>query len=306
MNSRRFRGTLILLVTLSLSAPDAATRAPVPRSNGAPADHAVSTPLNNVRVHNKTGVWLEQPKIIGGRQAPAGANPWQVALLDATVREPERDPFCGGSLIDSRWVVTAAHCVDGGTLPQDVDVLAGTANYLRAGTRVHVDKIVVHPDWRPKPYYWNDIALLHLAASVTQNLAPIKIATQAMEAGLIPPGTVVRVSGWGAVGEGGNMVKDLRQVDVKIVSFDDCTDEVSYPGRISPSMVCAGTGGKDSCQGDSGGPMTAVGGGTRYLAGIVSWGDGCGQPGKYGVYTRAAMFEAWVKKCTGANPNCSR
>src|SRR6185369_14359902 len=97
----------------------------------------VSEPLRNLRVFYESGVWLEEPKIIGGVRSQPGQNPWQVALLDGLAPEPSRDPFCGGSLIGSQWVVTAAHSVDQGTRPTDVDVLGGTSNYLTGGTRVH-------------------------------------------------------------------------------------------------------------------------------------------------------------------------
>jgi len=293
-----------MLATLALCV---CTVADAQTTRGFAAERQVSEPLRNIRVYYSTGVWLEQPKIIGGLRAAPGADPWQVALLDGGPLDGPRRPFCGGSLISPEWVVTAAHCVDGGTLPNDFDVLGGTANYLTGGTRVHVRQIIVHSAWRPKPLYWNDIALVRLAAPITAQAAPIRILPQALEASAIPPGRGVRVTGWGAVTVGGDMVKDLRAVEVKIVSYDYCTDDVSYPGRIHQSMVCAGygAGGKDSCQGDSGGPMTVLLNGKRYLAGIVSWGEKCGQANKYGVYARAAIFEAWVAQCTATNAQCA-
>src|SRR5687767_15472923 len=104
----------------------------------------VSEPLRNVRIFYATGKWLEEPKIIGGIRALPGADPWQVALLDSGPLDGLRRPFCGGSLVGPQWVVTAAHCVDGGTKPQDLDVLGGTANYRSGGTRVRVSQIIVH------------------------------------------------------------------------------------------------------------------------------------------------------------------
>ncbi len=273
-----------------------------PRSNG-----DVSEPLRNAIIFYETGVWLEQPKIMGGTRAQPGADPWQVALLIDGPTDGPRRPFCGGSLIQAQWVVTAAHCVDRNTKPGHVDVLGGTNDHSKGGHRVDVDRIVVHPQWRPKPLRWNDIALLHLAEPLGSGALPIEVSAPHMEAKLIPPARLVRVTGWGAVGVGGDFVKDLRAVDVGIVSFEHCTDEVSYPGRISPSMVCAGhqLGAKDACQGDSGGPMTAVTGEHRYLAGVVSWGDKCGDPNKYGVYTRAAIFDGWIKRCVAGAPGCT-
>ena len=267
----------------------------------------VSEPLRNIRIFYATGRWLEEPKIIGGLRARPGADPWQVALLDAGPMDGPRRPFCGGSLVTSEWVVTAAHCVDSGTRPQDLDVLGGTADVSTGGTRSRVKQIIVHPEWKPKPLRWNDVALVRLVTPINVQATPIKILPSTSEARAIPAGQPVRVTGWGAVSNGGDMVKDLRAVEVKIVSFAYCNDEVSYPGRIHQSMICAGfgVGGKDSCQGDSGGPLTVLFNGQRYLAGIVSWGDKCGQPNKYGVYSRAAMFERWVAQCTAAGAQCA-
>jgi secreted trypsin-like serine protease len=273
------------------------------------AQDDVSEPLRNARVFYRTGVWLVEPKIMGGFRATPGDDPWQAALLLPGADNAPRQPFCGGSVIAAEWILTAAHCVDRQTRPEHVDVLVGTNNYSSGGTRINVRQIFVHPDFRPKPLRWNDIALLRLARPVGTGIRPIPTPARGVEPALIPPRQKVRVTGWGAVGQGGGWVKDLRAVEVQIVSHSLCTDEVSYPdGRITESMVCAGygTGGRDSCQGDSGGPMTTMMGGTRYLAGIVSWGDKCGQPNKYGVYTRVARFDTWIAQCMSGDARCTR
>ncbi len=97
--------------------------------------------------------------------------------------------------------------------------------------------------------------------------------------------------------------KDLQLTQVPYVSVSDCTSSLSYGTAITQNMFCAGklNGGPDACQGDSGGPATITVGGIRKLIGIVSWGDGCGRPRKYGVYTVVSRFDSWVNdKTAGA------
>jgi len=85
-----------------------------------------------------------------------------------------------------------------------------------------------------------------------------------------------------------------------------CNGPIAYDGRITENMVCAGVpaGGMDSCQGDSGGPLTASANGAMWLAGIVSWGEGCARPNKFGVYTRSAKYGAWVGACVAKPDEC--
>ena len=98
-------------------------------------------------------------------------------------------------------------------------------------------------------------------------------------------------AGWGLTAEGTEVSNILRQVTVQIVSNQVCNGLAAYSGAITDRMVCAGfpEGGKDSCQGDSGGPlMVPDGQGGYFQAGVVSWGEGCGRPNKFGVYTRVS------------------
>jgi secreted trypsin-like serine protease len=242
-----------------------------------------------------------RPRVVGGAPARAGSHPWQVALLVSGLADNVQAQFCGGTLISPGWVVTAAHCVDGGTSAASVAVLAGTLSLAdRQVPRVAVKRIVVHPDWNAATNE-SDIALLELATPVVPgpNLQPIGYATTS---DLPKPGAALTVSGWGATKEGGAGSAELLTVDVPVVDLKACNDPKSYDGVVARSMVCAGReqGGKDSCQGDSGGPAVLNAATEPLLAGIVSWGHGCARPWKYGIYTRVGSFAPWVKKTTGA------
>ncbi len=262
-----------------------------------------SEPLKNALHYAKTGTWLVEPKIVGGVPAKPGDDPWQVALVVGEITD-RNTAFCGGSLVRPNWVLTAAHCVDGGTAPSQVDIVSGTVDLDAGGTRSRVAEIIVHQSYDPGTHD-NDIALLRLAGNVTAQ--PIALVSVASEEQFAQPGTNVRVTGWGRTSEGGSGVRKLRTVDVPFVSRTDCNDKVAYDGGITENMVCAGRqlGGADSCQGDSGGPLTNAAGNSRTLLGVVSFGEGCARPNKYGVYTRVANYGAWVNNCV-AGQNCVR
>ena len=238
-----------------------------------------------------------RPRVVGGDRAPAGSHPWQVALLVSGLADNVQAQFCGGTLIAENWVVTAAHCVDGGTSASGVAVLAGTLSLADTkAPRVAVKRIVVHPNWKPATNE-SDIALLELAKPVVPGPALRPIGYAATSA-LPASGALLTVSGWGATKEGGAGSTELLTVDVPVVALKACNDPRSYGGVVAGSMVCAGReqGGKDSCQGDSGGPAVMNAAAEPLLAGIVSWGHGCARPWKYGIYTRVGSFAPWVKK----------
>jgi secreted trypsin-like serine protease len=237
-------------------------------------------------------------RVGGGEPVSVVKVPGQVALLASNIPSNERAQFCGGSMIAARWVLTAAHCVDQGTSPAQVEVLSGTSS-LGCGTRVKINKIEVHSSWNPHANDF-DIALLELQKDLAG--LPIAGVSAANESAHLGSGSQVTVSGWGALAFGNpGGTTQLQAVTVPFVSRDVCNRAVSYNGKVSENMICAGRaqGGQDSCQGDSGGPATTIAGNERRLAGVVSWGEGCGFPQKYGVYTRVARFGGWVKEKTG-------
>lgn len=265
-----------------------------------------SLPLRNAIQLDRHGVLLIDPKIVGGRPAKQDDDPWQVALIRSSA-VTDRRPFCGGTLLLSNWVVTAAHCVDNRTLSNDLDVLGGTVDVGEGGARVKVSEIILHPDYSPQANHHSDIALLRLQQPLNRRgVSTILVLPIALEPNALRSLAPARVTGWGTMGENGSAVRELRTVDLSIYTNDDCNDRVAYDGKIAVSMVCAGfkDSSKDSCQGDSGGPLTVAVVNTRYLAGIVSWGDGCARPNKYGVYTRVAHFSEWIALCVAGKPEC--
>jgi len=248
------------------------------------------------------------PLIVGGGPADPGEYPWMVALVDASTANPSNGQFCGGSLIDAEWVLTAAHCVFDffGFMisPEDLEVVLGINNLSdgptsgSSGQRIEVVQIIPHPAYDDASSD-SDVALLHLAAPAS--LAPSTVGTIGLVApgdgALVAPGTVSTVTGWGLTSVNGNPSNVLLEVDVPIVSNAICNAPSSYNGAVTDNMLCAGlaAGGKDSCQGDSGGPLIVSDGNGGWLqAGVVSWGYGCAQPNLYGVYARVSQFKDWI------------
>ncbi len=148
-------------------------------------------------------------------------------------------------------------------------------------------QIVKHPDWDTDTMN-SDYALVKLSGD--SKFAPITVNDKELS------GKVDFVTaGWGATSEGsGSISKNLLKVTIPMVSKEDCG--AAYPGAINDSMICAGypEGGKDSCQGDSGGPLVTGAGAGRTLVGVVSWGEGCARPNKYGVYSKASAATTWI------------
>lgn len=261
-----------------------------------------------------------KPRIVGGTDADITDFPWQVALVTSVT--PPYDSICGGSIINERWILTAAHCKfdDNGNVPVRA-VLIGTADLTDASDAqvIPVNRFIIHEDFvdlddevqEGEFALDNDIAVIELSDAIDftacgSRCATIEPLTSSDEGTLAPISAAALVSGWGNL-NGDPDVEDypdiLQQADVNIL---DCTSSpVLYSSdMISPNMMCASANdfSRDGCTGDSGGPLVVPNGeGTGYVqAGIVSWGSsaGCAITGYPGVYTRVANFSRWIWDAT--------
>lgn len=229
--------------------------------------------------------------IVKGTEAKLGDHPYQVALED-------RDgQFCGGSLIATDIVLTAAHCLDGMNAT-NVLIRAGVVDLDRPGQLIKVTRSVVHEKWEGEDGDTSfDIALLFLEKSFALNANVGLIdAESAAVTSAAKPGTDVVVSGWGALGERNErIVTTLRHTNVKLINDTTCNKRLRDDSIDPFSMICTVGTGNGSCYGDSGGPLAKQNGdGSWTQVGIVSWGTVCGSRRVAGIYSDLANLRPWI------------
>ena len=235
------------------------------------------------------------PSVIGGVVSPAGDYPWMGALVSLGEESLTEAQFCGCSLIDERWILTAAHCLDGSRVGE-IAVAFGAGDLAGENVVVPIDLIVMYPDYFDVLGLDNDLALARLVRPM-DTIEPIKLSNNGA---LVAEGQPVRVIGWGMtdlVQNEPDRVSRLRQADLHVLDRDWINSEDVLNGRVSERMLPIGTLDPlvTSSFGDSGGPMIVADGGEERLAGVTSWGTGCfTQFLPYSVYTDVIPYFDWI------------
>ncbi|XP_055308152.1 venom protease-like [Sitodiplosis mosellana] len=248
-------------------------------------------------------------RIVGGKAAPRGGFPW-MALLGYQNSIGQIAWRCGGSLITSRHVLTAAHCLR----PSLIKVRLGEHNTDSDEDDDTVQNIGIlrtkmHPDHNKRDGT-NDIAILYLQhdAEFSNHVRPICIPTNEPFRSRSFVGEKPFIAGWGRLQEGGKTSIVLQQLELPVLENSECKERYKKQrkfisdNQFGGSVLCAGdlNGGRDSCQGDSGGPMmypVEISGDRYrfYQIGLVSYGIGCARTDTPGVYCKVQNFVDWIQ-----------
>ncbi|XP_065084072.1 chymotrypsin-2-like [Ochlerotatus camptorhynchus] len=221
-------------------------------------------------------------RIVGGQNANPGQFPYQVSL-----RSSANAHFCGGSIVNTRYVLSAAHCSLNRT-SANTRVVVG-ANLLTSGGITHYStRFIIHEKFNNKTLD-NDIMLVQTASLIAFNKLVQPIA---LGATYITTGSSALVSGWGRLGANGIYSNNLQWLNTTIITLTDCRKRFkpAEAARVFDNTICTlNPSGQGTCEGDSGGPLTYG----RYLQGVVSWGIPCGK--EYpDVYARVSFHRKWI------------
>ncbi|KAM9309269.1 suppressor of tumorigenicity 14 protein homolog isoform 2-T3 [Pholidichthys leucotaenia] len=238
-------------------------------------------------------------RIVGGQNAEYGEWPWQVSL-----HFMNKGHVCGAIIISERWLLSASHCFVTGNDASRTESNWRTYSGMQSQHSYddvemrEIKRIITHDSYNAMTYDY-DITLLELSKPLTFS-GPIGPVCLPDSSHVFPAGMPCWVTGWGAQQEGGGVTTMLQKAMVKIINDTIC--DMTTRGQVTSRMLCSGflTGGVDACQGDSGGPLVCFEEtGKWFLAGIVSWGEGCARRNRPGVYTRVTKLRDWIRQKSG-------
>ncbi|XP_045911558.1 transmembrane protease serine 11D [Micropterus dolomieu] len=237
-------------------------------------------------------------RILGGQEAPEGAWPWQVSIQIQSMHH------CGGTIINSLWVLTATHCFHKylKIVRSHFRVVAGLHVLSAPGDEAQIRSVreaKMHKDYNEVTSD-NDVTLVLLSSPFifTDYVRPICTPHNVTHEFTLNFSHCF-ITGWGSTHYKGRPMNRLQEAEVELIGRRTCNLFTWYDGLITDNMICAGleSGAADTCQGDSGGPLQCYSEDEErfYVVGVTSFGDKCGLPHRPGVYARTSRFAGWLK-----------
>jgi len=258
-----------------------------------------------------TGCWARNANIINGNVVnPPGKYPWQASLQQG---HSGARHICGGSVLDNRWILTAAHCVEN-KRARDLSIVVGMHDQRgQQGQpkRYNIQQIVSHDRYNQgQGVMPNDIALIQVSRDIQMNqyVQPIAIDKD----GEFDGSSTCVISGWGNTKTGGRWdnsgsrpAQVLQEASTRLLSPQECKANREVPGgadSIYPGIICVFTGRSGGCQGDSGGPLHCKNGNGQFkLVGATSWGLQTCAINSPTMYTRVSAFASWINEVRGVS-----
>lgn len=258
-------------------------------------------------------------RIIGGEVAPINAYPWKAVLGYKEIGFDGVQFLCGGSVINDRYVMTAAHCVDAGTLgpkrlvtirlgewdlttTEDCEETSSGVFCAPPAQDFEPEEIIQHESYNTRVRFSDDIAIIRLNRKINfletaGFISPVCLPPSSFVLRTAVGNRPTVAAGWGFT-ENRTSSNRIKHVNLPLVDSTQCNDV--YKGAIVNEQICAGgRAGEDSCGGDSGGPLVISGefGPPYQQIGVVSYGPvDCGQEGIPGVYTSVSSYRAWIEQ----------
>lgn len=227
-------------------------------------------------------------RIVGGQEAEEGFAPYQVSLQSKSGAHN-----CGGAIINNRWILTAAHCIDGMTVDY-YRVRAGTINYRLGGVLYTPEKLIPHENYN-NPQFNNDIGLIKVKETIDFQKGSVEEIPYSDN--YVPENTPIVLTGWGRLSAWGPIPEILNFINLKAISYEECLSRHGGSNSVSKGHLCTFTkSGEGACNGDSGGPLVFTNAeGKTELAAAVNWGIPCGR-GYPDAHVRISAYYDWIQK----------
>merc|ERR1711915_1040786 len=235
---------------------------------------------------------IDEDRIVSGYKSYISSTPYQAFVVTCYGRACYR---CGGTVLNKRWILTAAHCVvKKGRTSSDVEVTLGCTNVREAtsSSKFQAARIIPHSYYNERTLK-NDIALLKLGRDITfsYKIKPACLPNSYTNY----QNKLATISGFGTIGYKLKSSDTIKKSSVWTVGINHSTCSPKFHGLDSKTQMCAYELGTDTCQGDSGGPLVVNENGKNIVVGVVSFGHKCAVRNYAGVYTRVTGYLRWIQ-----------